>query len=47
MTSRVCIDCTAKCAGRAEANVELDSREPNFPAATASLFERLWADGEF
>jgi uncharacterized protein len=25
----------------------LDSRESNFPAATASLFERLWPDGEF
>jgi uncharacterized protein len=25
----------------------LDTREPNFPAATAALIERLWADGEF
>jgi uncharacterized protein len=25
----------------------LDSREPNFPAVTAALIERLWADGEF
>jgi uncharacterized protein len=25
----------------------LDSRQPNFPAATASLIERLWADAEF
>jgi uncharacterized protein len=24
-----------------------DSREPNFPAATTLLFERLWADDEF
>ena len=25
----------------------LDRSEPNFPAATATLIERLWADGEF
>jgi uncharacterized protein len=25
----------------------LDSRAPNFPAATAALIERLWIDGEF
>ena len=25
----------------------LDSREPNFPTATAALIERLWAGGEF
>ena len=25
----------------------LDAREPNFPAATAALIDRLWADGEF
>ena len=24
-----------------------DTREPNFPAATAALIDRLWADGEF
>ncbi len=25
----------------------LDASEPNFPAATAALIERLWANGEF
>jgi uncharacterized protein len=25
----------------------LDAREPNYPAATAALFDRLWGDGEF
>ena len=25
----------------------LDSREPNYPAATAELFQSLWPDGEF
>jgi uncharacterized protein len=26
---------------------QLDPRQPNFPAATAALIERHWADGEF
>jgi rSAM/selenodomain-associated transferase 1 len=29
------------------AKPSLDPREPNYPAATAALFDRLWADGEF
>jgi uncharacterized protein len=29
------------------ASRRLDSREPNYPAATAAVIERLWADGEF
>jgi rSAM/selenodomain-associated transferase 1 len=26
---------------------QLDEREPHYPAATAALIDRLWADGEF